>query len=161
MHLEVETISVNSVHCASLFILQLIDQHVGKGRTIDATDLWHRSQFGTYVYIWPTMSIIVIDIDNPGWYFFTVASFLTIILCLQSPDECNVVAAPRDRRLYPVHVGERNVALSMWEKEMWPWFEREAGQKASLLWLVPTKRDMPPSSRSIDRSICLVSISFH
>jgi hypothetical protein len=39
MHLEVETISVNSVHCTSLFILQQIDQHVGKGRTIDATYL--------------------------------------------------------------------------------------------------------------------------
>jgi hypothetical protein len=105
------------VHCTSLFILQQIDQHVGKGRTIDATYLWHRSQFGTYVYIWPTMSIIVIDIDNHGWYFLRA-------MYSSSPSPHSLllfsVSRVQTNAMLSLRQGIVDSILSMWEKEMWP-----------------------------------------
>jgi hypothetical protein len=130
-------ISANSVHCTSLFILEQIDQHVGKGRTIDATDLrriYYRSQFGTSIYdLW--MSII----DNHGWFLRAMDS--------SSPSPL-LILSPESIRMQCYRCVKGSSTLSMWEKEMWPWFEREAGQKASVLWLVPAKRDMAPCSRS-------------
>ena len=107
-------ISVNSVHCTSLFILQQIDQRVGKGRTIDATDLrriytvtlqepiWH-------VYIWP-MNVH----HRQSWLILachglvTVASFLTYSV---SRVQTDAMLSLRQGIIDSVHVGEKNVAM--------------------------------------------------
>jgi hypothetical protein len=77
----------------------------------------------------------------------TVASFLIL-----SPEsrrmQCCLFFFFATRRMQCCRCVKGSSTLSMWEKEMWPWFEREAGQKASVLWLVPAKRDMAPCSRS-------------